>query len=216
MSSRPVRAVLGLLVLATVGLTGCTEVENAMARVDILNFMRESPAFDPYESPRMPPERSVPSAGPGEVWEPPVENTDAALRAWGDTMTNPLATNDAVLTRGAEAYQTYCAVCHGVGGLGDGPLVGTGKLPFATNLMLPTTVERSDGYLYGIIRVGRGLMPSYRRIPPSQRWAVVSYLRYLQDGQAPIDVELPGGVQPAADPFNTVPADDATGTEGQE
>ncbi len=208
------RALLGLLVLGTIGLAGCTDIEDAMASVDILNFMRESPAFDPYESPRMPPERSVPVEGPGEAREPPVENTDAALRAWGDTMTNPLPTNDAVLTRGAEAYQTYCAVCHGVGGEGDGPLVGTGKLPFATNLMLPTTVERSDGYLYGIIRVGRGLMPSYRRIPPSQRWAVVTYLRYLQQGSAPIGVELPGGVQPGMDPFNTVPAD--AGTEGQE
>ena len=206
------RSVLLVLVLAA-GLTGCTEIENAMARVPILNFMRESPAFDPYEAPRVPPERSVPSSSPGEEWEPPVENTDAALRAWGDTMTNPLPTTDAVLTRGAESFQTYCAVCHGVGGEGDGPLVGTGKLPFATNLMLPTTVDRSDGYIYGVIRLGRGLMPSYRRIPPSERWAVVNYVRYLQEGGDPIAVQLPGGVQPGMDQFNTGSAPADTGQE---
>ena len=213
-SRRTLRAVLGLLVVSTLGVSGCTEIEDAMASVDILNFMRESPAFDPYEAPRMPPERSVPVEGPGERWEPPVENTDAAIRAWGDTMTNPVPVNDDVLTHGAELFQTYCAVCHGVGGEGDGPLVGTGKLPFATNLLLPTTVDRSDGYLYGITRLGRGLMPSYRRIPPSERWAVVHYLRHLQDGGAPIQVELPGGVQPGMDAFNTsASADTAQGQE---
>lgn len=207
-------ALVVVLVTATVGLSGCTEVENAMASVDILNFMRESPAFDPYEAPRVPPERSVPVESPGEEWEPPVENTDAALRAWGDTMTNPLPPSDAVLAQGAETYQTYCAVCHGVGGEGDGPMVGTGKLPFATNLMLETTVDRSDGYLYGIIRVGRGLMPSYRRIPPSERWAVVNYVRHLQEGGDPIPVQLPGGVQPGTDPFNTsAVADTAQGQD---
>lgn len=205
------RGLAGLIVLATLGLGGCTEFEDAMARVDILNFMRESPAFDPYESPRVPPANSVPVESPGERWEPPVENTDAALRAWGDTMTNPLPVTDTVLTAGAESFQTYCAVCHGVGGAGDGPLVGVGKLPFATNLLLPATVERSDGYIYGIIRVGRGLMPSYRRIPPSERWAVVNYIRHLQGGGDPIAVQLPGGVQPGADALNTTAAD--TGQE---
>ncbi len=203
-----------VVLIASAGLAGCTEIETAMGRVDILNFLRESPAFDPYEAPRVPPENSVPVKSPGEVWEPPLENTDAALRARGDTMTNPLPMTDAVLTRGAEVFQTYCAVCHGVGGAGDGPIVGVGKLPFATNLTLQPSIDRSDGYIYGIVRVGRGLMPSYRRIPPSERWAVVNYVRHLQDGGAPIRVELPGGVQPGMDQFNTSAAADTA--QGQE
>ena len=209
-----VRTLAGLLLLAGVGLGGCTEIEDAMASVDMLNFMRESPAFDPYEAPRMPPARSVPVESPGGEWEPEVENTDAAIREWGATLTNPLSMEEDVLRTGAGQYQTYCAVCHGVSGEGDGPIVGQGKLPFATNLMLETTVERSDGYLYGIIRLGRGLMPSYQRIPPRERWAVVNYIRHLQGGGDPIPVELPGGVQPGMDPFNTTSASDAA--QGQE
>jgi mono/diheme cytochrome c family protein len=198
----------GLAVLA-----GCTDIEDAMASVSFLNFLRESPALDPYEAPRVPPANAVPVASPGEAWEPELENSDAALRALGDTLMNPVPGTEAVLTRGAEVFQTYCAVCHGAGGQGDGPIVGVGKLPFATNLMLPTTIERSDGYLYGIIRVGRGLMPSYRRIPPSDRWAAVHYLRYMQAGSDPIDVSLPGGVQPGT----VVPgADSAAASPGQE
>jgi mono/diheme cytochrome c family protein len=203
---------LGLLLVALVTLGGCTEIENAMASVDILNFMRESPAFDPYEAPRYPPRNSVPVASPGEKWEPAVPKTEAALRAWGDTLTNPLAMTEPVLEAGAKAYQTYCAVCHGVGAEGDGPLVGPGKLPFATNLILPATQDRTDGYVYAVIRVGRGLMPSYARIPPAQRWAVVNYVRHLQEGGAPIEVQLPGLVQPGQDQFNV--ADDANA--GQE
>lgn len=199
-----------LMVLAAA--SGCTDIEDAMASVSFLNFLRESPALDPYEAPRVPPADAVPSASPGEVWEPELENSDAALRALGDTLFNPVQETEAVLTRGAEVFQTYCAVCHGVGGQGDGPIVGVGKLPFATNLMLPTTVERSDGYLYGIIRVGRGLMPSYRRIPPSDRWAVVHYLRYMQGGGDPIEVSLPGGVQPGM----VVPGAETAASPGQE
>lgn len=203
-----------LALLAVVGsVTACTDIEDAMARVSFLNFLRESPALDPYEAPRVPPVDAVPSASPGELWEPELESSDAALRALGDTLLNPVPGTDAVFTRGAEVFQTYCAVCHGTGGQGDGPIVGVGKLPFATNLLLPTTVERSDGYLYGIIRVGRGLMPSYRRIPPSDRWAVVHYLRHLQGGADPIVVSLPGGVQPGT---MVTGADTAAASPGQE
>jgi mono/diheme cytochrome c family protein len=106
--------------------------------------------------------------------------------------------------KGARGYQTYCAVCHGTTAVGDGPLVGQGKLPFATNLLLPATEERTDGYLYAVVRVGRGLMPSYRRIPQAERWAVVNYVRYLQQDGQPIRVDLHGTVQPGWDQFNTV------------
>lgn len=191
------------LVIGTVGLGGCTEIERAMSSVDILNFMHESPSLDPYEAPRNAPALSVPVESPAGKWEPPVEATEVALRAWGDTLTNPLAMDDQVLLAGARSFQTYCAVCHGTTGVGDGPMVGQGKLPFATNLLLPVTEQRTDGYLYALIRAGRGLMPSYQRITPRDRWAVVNYVRHLQQGGDPMRVDLPGTVQPGLDPFNT-------------
>ena len=189
------RMAIAPLVLLAVGLSGCTDIEDMMSRVPALNFMRQSPSFDPYEAPIAPPENSVPVESPGEKWEPAVERTEAGLTAWGDTMTNPLPMTDPVLHRGAEVYTIYCSVCHGVSGQGDGPVVGQGKFPLATNLTLPTTVNRSDGYIYAVVRVGRGLMPSYRRIPPQDRWAVVNYVRHLQTGE-PIPVDVPGLVQP--------------------
>jgi mono/diheme cytochrome c family protein len=209
-------ALLGLVAVTSLALGGCTDIENAMASVPILNFMHESPALDPYEAPRTAPPNAVPVVSPGERWEPPVENTEAALQAWGDTMTNPFSANEAVLQAGAEGFMTYCAVCHGVGGVGDGPVVGQGKLPFATNLTLPTTAGRSDGYIYAIIRLGRGLMPSYRRIPPSQRWAIVHYVRHLQQGGETLRVDLPGQVMPGGGTSSAPAAAADTTGGGQE
>ena len=45
----------------------------------------------------------------------------------------------------------------------------------------------TDGYIYGMIRVGRGNIPAYgHRISHFDRWNIVNYLRVLQ------------GVEPAA------------------
>jgi mono/diheme cytochrome c family protein len=39
----------------------------------------------------------------------------------------------------------------------------------------------SDGYLYSIIRYGRGVMPRYAdRVRGQTRWEVVNYVRQLQ------------------------------------
>jgi hypothetical protein len=38
----------------------------------------------------------------------------------------------------------------------------------------------SDGYIFGMIRNGRGLMPSYNRIEEAERWDIVNYLRSIQ------------------------------------
>lgn len=177
-------AVLGLALMTG----GCTAVEDAMAAVPFLNFMREAPSFDPYEAPRPAPPNTVPLSSPAGDWEPVLERpvTEAALTEFGDTLTNPLSDNETVLARGQEVYLTYCSVCHGSQGEGNGPVVdpAAGKFPMGPDLRIAGTVNRSDGYIYAVIKGGRGLMPAYQRIPPQDRWAVVSYVRQLQaEGQ---------------------------------
>lgn len=179
--------------MATVALTaalasavaGCTALDNFLASIPIFSFLRESPAFDPYESPRSPVPGTVPFAAPGTPM-PPLEPTESALNAFAATVTNPVPVTPETLEQGQVLYVRFCAVCHGATGQGDGPVIGPGKFPLAANLTLPTSVQRSDGYLYGIIRVGRGLMPPYGgRIPDHERWLIVNYLRQLQQTQSP-------------------------------
>ena len=52
----------------------------------------------------------------------------------------------------------------------------------------------TDGYLYSIIRYGRGLMPRYGdKVPsPANRWAIVNHLRALQ-AASPLPATAPTG-----------------------
>jgi mono/diheme cytochrome c family protein len=81
-------------------------------------------------------------------------------------------------------YQINCAVCHGALGAGDGPVTkfSLPVLPIGAGTNAATTL--SDGYLFGIIRNGRGLMPSYNRIEEHDRWDLINYLRSIQAGGA--------------------------------
>lgn len=91
---------------------------------------------------------------------------------------NPTPMSAASLLNGRKYFQINCAVCHGDAGAGDGPATKFG-IP-GISLVTPITVGRTDGYMFGMIRNGRGLMPSYNRIEEPDRWDVVNYLRALQ------------------------------------
>jgi mono/diheme cytochrome c family protein len=91
---------------------------------------------------------------------------------------NPHPVSPASLANGRMYYSINCAVCHGDRGMGDGPATKYG-MP-GINLTTDVTKGRSDGYIFGMIRNGRGLMPPYNRIEEPDRWDVVNYLRALQ------------------------------------
>lgn len=98
----------------------------------------------------------------------------------GARLTNPLPASPETLARGKRLYETYCGLCHGSAGAGDGP-VGK-KFGFQLPpLRDPAIAERPDGYVYGTIRDGGFLMPAQAEVmTPEERWAVVHYLRRLQ------------------------------------
>jgi mono/diheme cytochrome c family protein len=102
----------------------------------------------------------------------------ATLDSIAALASNPTPVSEASLANGRLYYQINCAVCHGVGGAGDGTAVKYGMIPMPINGEL--TKARSDGYLFAMIRNGRGAMPSYNRIEESDRWDVVNYVRSLQ------------------------------------
>ncbi|HET7463903.1 MAG TPA: cytochrome c, partial [Longimicrobium sp.] len=103
----------------------------------------------------------------------------------------------AVLARGKVVFENNCYVCHGPAGAGNGPVVQQakgadgkmyGRFPGAPAINGANTAARADGYIYGVIAAGRGLMPPYgSRITHPDRWAVVEYVRTLQaqNGQVP-------------------------------
>lgn len=82
--------------------------------------------------------------------------------------------------RGDTLYGTYCATCHGSGGAGNGPV--STKLVGVPSLLTDRARGYTDGYLYSLVRYGRGLMPKYGDKLPDQRdrWAIVNHVRALQ------------------------------------
>jgi hypothetical protein len=62
-------------------------------------------------------------------------------------------------------------------------VVGPNRLPPlpTLNLLSERALDLSDGYIYGMIANGRGVMPSYRRVQHEDRWYLVEYVRKLQE-----------------------------------
>jgi len=180
-------SVLATLVLCT-SLASCTTVDRAVGTVPWFTTMRDQIGVRPFEAglqgdsvPRwLPPEGSIPTRGR----EDSLDLFGPGLRAV-DAMRNAVVLDDAGRERGRRIYNTYCAVCHGVEGRGNGPVAG--RLGYVPDLTLDMTRERTDGYIYAVIRHGRGVMPPYggdKIREPRDRWLVVHHVRALQ-GAAP-------------------------------
>lgn len=98
-----------------------------------------------------------------------------------------LTTDDAeaFLNRGQERYGIYCAVCHGEAGDGNGVTSKYGIAGIA-NLHAPnfSAAEYPDGQLYDVITNGKGNMGAYKaNIPVRDRWAIVAYIRAMQNAK---------------------------------
>ena len=145
----------------------------------------------PYQTPLVPryaPEGSVPVSGGEPDWS---AEWMSGKTTTANALKNPLAASGhspgssvPVIPREFEAagdtlYQNFCSVCHGPTGNADGPM---SRQMAAPSLLTPRARGYADGYLNGIIRYGRGLMPRYgdKVVVPADRWAIVSHVRKLQ------------------------------------
>ena len=88
-----------------------------------------------------------------------------------------------VLKRGQEHYDIYCSPCHSRVGDGKGIMITRGYVP-PPSFHEVRIRNMPDGQIYEVITNGVRNMPSYRhQINPSDRWAIVTYLRALQRSQ---------------------------------
>lgn len=127
----------------------------------------------------VPPPGSIPLG-----WEAPLAREVAATR-----LRNPLApppgqaASPQALERGKKLYETYCLVCHGPQGRGNGPVAGGALLP--ADLSSDRVQTQTDGALYATIRNGFATMPTYgERLTPPERWQVILYVRTLAAKEA--------------------------------
>jgi mono/diheme cytochrome c family protein len=95
----------------------------------------------------------------------------------------PQAVTRAMLERGRQRFDIYCAVCHGRTGEGNGMIVQRG-FPAPPSYHTERLRTAPLGHFYDVITNGYGVMYSYAaRVEPPDRWAIAAYIRALQLAQ---------------------------------
>jgi len=170
------------VVLALAVLAGCRQ------------DMHDQPKFVPYRensfysdlrSERPPVPGTV---ARGQLRTDEVFYTGKAKGQWVDYFPFPV-TKD-VLKRGEERFTIYCTPCHGRLGSGEGMIVQRGLRP-AANFHADEFRNAPAGRFFDAMTSGKGVMPSYAyRVKPSDRWAIIAYIRALQLSQHATAAEL--------------------------
>lgn len=115
----------------------------------------------------------------------------------------PLDVDSALMRRGQQRYEIFCATCHGLGGDGDGLVTrraleleqGTWVRP--TSLHAEPIREQPNGQLFHTISNGVRRMPGYAsQIPVRDRWAIVAWLRALQRTRTATAADVPEDILP--------------------
>ncbi len=102
----------------------------------------------------------------------------------GKNLSNPMKPTLAALKRGQTMFNTYCIVCHGPRGEGDGSVVP--KFPRPPSLNSDKVRGWTDGRIFHVITKGQNLMPSYAtQIAVKDRWALINYIRVIQRAEKP-------------------------------
>lgn len=173
-----------ILVVAA-GCTSNRQEQRSQPNVELIQDMMEQSAlkaqdFEPTDrmkaSSRLPPEKTVPV---GYTPYPYHGDPEGAARG----LKNPLAGNMSpqILSLGQRKFDTYCAVCHGEHGKGDGPVAPKMALK-PPPLISEKVIGFPDARIYHIITDGQGVMASYayQLVDERDRWAIVNYVRNLQ------------------------------------
>ena len=103
-------------------------------------------------------------------------------------LNNPISADEDSLARGEELYTSYCATCHGDGGMGDGP-AGAALDPVPAPVA-HTSQMMGDDYLFwrisesGAVEPFNSTMPGWKdALDEEARWDLVNYMRALGTGQ---------------------------------
>ncbi len=100
---------------------------------------------------------------------------------------NPVTADADSLERDAAIYSSSCAVCHGDGGMGDGP--GAVNLDPPVSPIVHTSQMLSDAYLFWRISEGgqgdplKSAMPTWKdTLDEQERWDVINYVQAIGRG----------------------------------
>ncbi|HTS20968.1 MAG TPA: cytochrome c [Casimicrobiaceae bacterium] len=190
------------LAVALVVLAGCEQTFRDMYDQAKYRPLAPSPLWADGRAARSPVEGTVPrsegslagstSGRLGAIEPPPATSALDAIR---DELRTPAATVTAgaslemppitpqLLARGRERFDIFCSPCHSIVGDGDGMVARRG-FPHPPSFHTDRLRAASDAHFYAVISDGYGAMYPYAtRVPPSDRLAIIAYIRALQLSQ---------------------------------
>ena len=181
------KLLLGLVLILV--FTGCTkstpdrEYMPDMYESTSLKAQKEDPFSKDGAAARVPPEGTIPRG------YSPYKYTAADTDKAGRELKNPLVPTKLNVERGQKIFNTYCIVCHGPKGNGEGFVVP--PFPRPPSLLTDKIMKWRDGSLFNVITRGQNNMPSYAtQIKAEDRWAVIHYVRALERAAHPTKEDM--------------------------
>ncbi len=97
----------------------------------------------------------------------------------------------ALIERGQQRFDIYCAPCHSRVGDGHGMIVQRG-FPSPPSYYIERLREAPVQHFYDVITHGYGAMYPYAaRVEPADRWAIIAYIRALQASETSQLADVP-------------------------
>ena len=165
--------VLSILVLGVIALGWSLDPDPTQRNFEVLPGMVTPVAYESFSTNAVlsggltqqpPPVGTIPRRHLPLHYEATPEDAQRA----GLELENPYDVEDAeALARGEFVYYTYCNLCHGAGGEGDGPVASRG-FPTPASLLAANARDMADGKVFHVVTYGQGNMPGHAaQIEPS-------------------------------------------------
>lgn len=183
------------IVLMLIGGAGCEPDFERMVNQHRYDPYEPAPFFEDGLIMRHPPAGTVPR---NAIVGPPGLVEGSTGGSFVDRI--PLPVDEAMVRRGRNRFDIFCATCHGHLGNGESQVAENMTLRPPPSLHTDLIREYPPGRIYHVIEHGYGVMRSYaNELSLYDRWAVVAYVQALQLSQHAELSELPTELREEAD-----------------
>jgi len=140
---------------------------------------------------------------------------EAAMSGGADRFPFPVTLE--VVERGQDRYEAFCAMCHGLTGMGDGMITRRGfQRPPSYHEDRLQAGATPASHFFDVITNGWGAMPAYNyMLPAEDRWAIIAYIRALQLSRRGAVADVPENLRGKIEEGNQLPPYPGGRTSGE-
>jgi mono/diheme cytochrome c family protein len=205
----PLAVLLGVLALVPIAaIARARAAKSNLPRIHPIRDMAQQPKFLAQDvNPMFADRRAMRPVVPGVMAQSDLHPNEHLYRGvvkgeWATTF--PMPVSDAVMQRGRERFDIFCAPCHGLSGYGDGMTARRALALQTPGWVQPSSYHtdlvrgRPVGHIFTTITYGIRTMPMYSvQVPVEDRWAIIAYVRALQRSQNSPMADVPVEVRPS-------------------